>query len=158
MFEYNRWANAQLLEACRGLNPALLNSRPLGLSGTIGELLVHIVGGQQTFVLRTEGRQNEEELNRDSLWPGIDSLIDIAATTSDELIAIADGLDDEREVDLPYMGNRFRFPKRFFLVHALEHGVEHRTEVKLGLAQLGVETPDLDGWAYSTAMGYGREV
>jgi uncharacterized damage-inducible protein DinB len=46
----------------------------------------------------------------------------------------------------------------FFLTHALEHGVEHRTEIKVALSQLGVATPDLDGWAYATAMGCGRVV
>jgi hypothetical protein len=40
----------------------------------------------------------------------------------------------------------------------LEHGVEHRTEIKLALAQLGVATPDLDGWPYAEAMGYGAPV
>lgn len=49
-------------------------------------------------------------------------------------------------------------PKRFFLVHAIAHGVEHRTEVKVALAHLGVETPDLDGWPFAAAMGYGEEV
>jgi uncharacterized damage-inducible protein DinB len=52
----------------------------------------------------------------------------------------------------------YRYPKRFFLVHALEHGVEHRTEVKVALGYIGVETPDLDGWPYSAAAEYGRVV
>lgn len=56
------------------------------------------------------------------------------------------------------MDKVFGFPKSFFLAHAAEHGVEHRTEIKLALAQLGIETPDLDGWPYSAAAGYGREV
>ena len=33
-----------------------------------------------------------------------------------------------------------------------------RTEVKLNLAHAGVDTPDLDGWAYGEAAGYGGEV
>ena len=41
---------------------------------------------------------------------------------------------------------------------AFEHGMEHRTEIKVTLAQAGVETPDLDGWFYSEAAGFGREV
>ena len=36
--------------------------------------------------------------------------------------------------------------------------MEHRTEIKVTLAQAGVETPDLDGWFYSEAAGFGREV
>jgi hypothetical protein len=28
----------------------------------------------------------------------------------------------------------------------------------VALAQMGIETPDLDGWSYASAMGYGAEV
>lgn len=52
----------------------------------------------------------------------------------------------------------YRFPRNFFLVHAMEHGVEHRTEIKVALAHLGIAAPDLDGWQYSVAAGYGGEV
>jgi uncharacterized damage-inducible protein DinB len=73
-------------------------------------------------------------------------------------VEIAERLEEDTEVDLPYSGRVFRFPASFFLAHAAEHGGEHRTEIKLALAQLGVETPDLDGWAYAAAAGYGQEV
>jgi uncharacterized damage-inducible protein DinB len=114
----------------------------------VRELLVHIVGGQQTFVLRTMGRQHEGELNRRSAWPGFETLMDVEATSSDELIAIAERLDADSDVELSYQGEKFAIPKSFFLVHAFEHGVEHRTEIKVALGQLGAATPDLDGWAW----------
>ena len=98
------------------------------------------------------------ELGRWSDWPGIETLIHIAASTSDELISIAEQLEDDEEVDLPYQGKTYRYPKRFFLVHAMEHSTEHRTEVKVALAHVGVETPDLDGWPYSASAGYGQEI
>ena len=157
MLRYEKWATVRLLEACRTLSSDQLDARMPGVSGAVGELLTHIVGGQQTFALRTQGRQEEGELNRGSTWPGVDTLIEIATATSDQLIAIAEGLDAEREVDLPYWGKTYRFPVSFFLLHAVEHGVEHRTEVKVALNQLGIETPDLDGWQFATAMGYGKE-
>lgn len=69
----------------------------------------------------------------------------LAASTSEELISIAEKPDPESETDLPYFGHTYRYPTRFFLIHAAEHGVEHRTEVKLNLAHIGVDTPDLDG-------------
>jgi len=155
MFKYNRWANLTLLEACRGLTHETLIAKPPGLSGTIGEILVHIVGGQQTFVLRTKGRQHEDEMNRETSWPGIDVLINVAKITSDELLAVAEELEQDRDVELPYLGSFYRYPLAFLLTHAFEHGVEHRTEVKVGLGQLGIPTPDLDGWAYADVVGYG---
>lgn len=158
MFRYNKWANIALLEGCRTLTDEQLDARLAGASGSVRGLLLHVVGGQQTCALRTQGRQHEGELNRRSEWPGFDTLLDLADRSSDDLIAIAEALYTDSDVDLPYLGKSYRYPKSFFLLHAMEHGVEHRTEIKVTLAHLGVETPDLDGWPYSAAAGYGREV
>ena len=158
MFRYNRWATAALIAACRDLPDAVLDARPPGISGTVRVLLMHLVGGQRTQVLRTLGRQHEGELNRSSAWPGFGALAATAEASSYELITIADRLDGEPSADLAWAGRTFRYPVSFFLVHALEHGVEHRTEIKVALGQLGVETPDLDGWSYAQAMGYGEDV
>lgn len=158
MFRYNAWANQQLFEACRSLDDVQLDTHVKGTSGSVRELLMHIAGGQQTNVLRTKGRQHEGELARWSDWPGMDSLIEIVESTSAELIRIADQLHGEEEVDLHYQGKTYRYPKRFFLAAVMVHGVEHRTEVKVALGHLGIETPDLDGWPYSSAAGYGSEV
>jgi len=158
IFRYNRWANLQLIEACRPLTDEQLDTRPHGTSGTVRELLMHVVGGQQTSVLRTMGRQHEGELGRASAWPGFDALLELARQSSDRLVAIAEALVEDSEVALPYRGKAYGYPTSFFLAHAAEHGVEHRTEIKVGLAQLDIETPDLDAWYYGGAAGYGQEV
>jgi len=158
MFRYNAWANRQLFEACRSLTDEQLDTHAAGISGSIRELLMHIAGGQQTFILRTMGRQHEGELARWSEWPGMESVVEIASDTSDTLIRIAEQLQDDDEVALLYQEKLYRFPKRFFLAHALAHGMQHRTEVKVALSQIGLETPDLDGWNYAGAAGYGQEV
>ena len=158
MFRYNAWANRELFSACRSLTEEQLDIHIQGISGSVRELLMHIAGGQQTFVIRTKGRQHEGELGRQSDWPGIETVIHIIASTSDELITIAEQLKDNQLIDLSYQGKTYRYPKRFFLVHAMEHSTEHRTEVKVALAHIGIETPDLDGWNYSLSAGYGQEI
>ena len=157
MLRYERWATLRLLEACRDLPDEQMDARSPGVSSSVRELFVHLVGGQQTCALRTKGRQHEGELNRRSAWPGWDALLEAARQSGDELVAIAEQLTDDEIVVLPYMGQHPTFPKSFFLVHAIAHGVEHRTEIKVALAQLGVETPDLDGWWYAEARGFGAE-
>jgi uncharacterized damage-inducible protein DinB len=101
VFRYNRWATLSLLEACRTLSDEHLDARVAGTSGTVRELLMHVVGGQQALVLRTMGRQHEGELNRSSEWPGFEALIDAARRTSDQLIEIAEGLVEDAEVAPP---------------------------------------------------------
>jgi uncharacterized damage-inducible protein DinB len=56
MFHYNAWANWVLFEACRSLADEHLDNHIQGTSGSIRELLLHIVGAQQTMILRTKGR------------------------------------------------------------------------------------------------------
>jgi hypothetical protein len=90
--------------------------------------------------------------------PGIETVIQLAAQTSDERLAIAEHLEGDEEIDLPYQDKTYRYPKRFFLVHAMEHSTEHWTEVKVALAQIGVETSNLDGWQYAASAGYGQAV
>ncbi len=103
MLRYNKWATSETINACRELTEEQIDALVAGVSGSVRQLLIHIVGAQQTFVLRTKGRQHEGELN-------------------------------------------------------LAHGVEHRTEIKVALGHIGVETPDLDGWSYAPVAGYGEDV
>lgn len=158
MFEYNRWATRTLIEACRELSDDVLDADVPGVSGSVRQLLAHIVGGQQSQVLRTKGRQHEGELSRSSKWPGFPELLRLAEESSAALVEAAGAIEGEPTADLPWMGKTYRFPVSFFLAHAMEHGVEHRTEIKVALGSLGIETPDLDGWAYAAARGYGLEV
>lgn len=158
MFRYNAWANQQLFQACRALSDEQLDARPPGISGTVRELLVHIAGGQQTFTLRVQGRQHEYELTRQSAWPGWEALLQIVESTNQELIAIAEALEPGAAIDLGFQGKTYRFPQRFFLVHAMEHSCEHRAEVKIALGQAGIATPDLDCWFYAYFNGIGQEV
>jgi uncharacterized damage-inducible protein DinB len=156
---YDQWANLTLIDACRALSDEHLDARATSSSRSVRELLQHIVGSEFTFVLRTKGRQHEGESRHvEATWPGLEVLRDAAASTGNELIAIAESLDENELVALPYQGKTYEYPKGFFLLHAIEHGVEHRTEIKLTLALLGIETPDLDGWFYAPAAGYGREI
>jgi uncharacterized damage-inducible protein DinB len=140
------------------VSDTLLDARPAGISGSVRELLLHVIGAQETLVLRTRGRQHEAELTRRSAWPGWDELLERARQSADQLIAIAEATETEQAIELTYQGRRNRFPLSFFLTHAAEHGVEHRTEIKVGLAQLSVETPDVDGWPYAVWAGYGQDV
>jgi uncharacterized damage-inducible protein DinB len=59
MLRYHAWANRSLLDGCLDLTDEQLDARLPVSSGPVHELLVHVVGAQQTFVLRTQGRQHE---------------------------------------------------------------------------------------------------
>ena len=52
----------------------------------------------------------------------------------------------------------WRMPVSLFLLQAINHGTEHRSQVATILTQLGIEPPDTDGWAYFFASGHMVEV
>ena len=39
-------------------------------------------------------------------------------------------------------------PVPLFLLQAVNHGTEHRSQVATIMTQLGVEPPEMDGWTY----------
>jgi uncharacterized damage-inducible protein DinB len=156
MFRYNAWANEQLFQACRSVTEVHSEARVAGSARSARDLLMHIADGERTLVMRTQGTQPDQPVWAD--WPGMDEVIDVVVQASQDLIAIAEQLDDEDDAQLDFRGKSYRFPKRFFLVHAMEHSAEHRTELKVLLSGEGIETPDLDGWHYASAVGYGTEV
>jgi uncharacterized damage-inducible protein DinB len=39
-------------------------------------------------------------------------------------------------------------PAALFLVQAINHATEHRTQIKTALTQAGISPPELDGWTW----------
>src|SRR5206468_12521899 len=82
-----------------------LDTRAKHSSRSARDLLSHIVGSELTFVLRTKGRQNEGESRHVDTWPGFEVLREVAASSGEDLIAIAAELgEDEIKVTLALIG------------------------------------------------------
>jgi uncharacterized damage-inducible protein DinB len=158
MLRYNAWAGRTLLDACRDLTDAQLQAQLAVTPGSVRDLLLHIVGGQQAYIHLVQGLSDAGDLDRNRPWPGMAQLVVIADQASRELVSLAEQLDPIGEVDLAHHGKVHRYPKRFLLAGAAEHGIRHRTEVSVNLASIGLPMPDLDGWAYGRSAGYGAEV
>jgi uncharacterized damage-inducible protein DinB len=158
LLRYNAWANRTLIDACRGLSPQHVQAMLPPTNESIAELLAHTVGMQENHVHWTRGQAFESAMGRDSEWPGLDALATLADATSAELIAAAEALNPDGEVDLWHHDAAHRYPIRFLLANIVEHGIRHRTEVTRMLATMGLPAPDLDGWGYGRSVGYGRVV
>jgi uncharacterized damage-inducible protein DinB len=55
MLRYNAWAGRTLLDACRDLTDAQLQAQLAVTSGSVRDLLLHIVGGQQAYIHLVQG-------------------------------------------------------------------------------------------------------
>ena len=58
--------------------------------------------------------------------------------------------DDTVQVD--WEGTPRDVPKTIILTQVINHATEHRTHIVGILNQNGIETPEMDGWAYEDVM------
>lgn len=86
-------------------------------------------------------------------WWEFETLRAFERRSSDELLAVALELEQDRPVSLPpWEGQVQKVNASFVLLHALYHGIEHRGQVCTTMTQIGLTPPDLDGWGYRAAL------
>lgn len=153
-FQHNTMMNQRLVEACRALAPDQLDASVLGTYGTIGATLVHIANAQVGYAARVLDTSRPEPLSENP-FPGFDALTERFALGNAQLEAAVNQTHEDREVhvsgdDPP---RTWRMPVALFLVQAINHGTEHRSQVATILTQLGFEPPQMDGWVYFEDSG-----
>ena len=154
-FRHNTMMNRRLLEACRQLSPEQLGATAIGTYGSIGATLVHIANAQEGYAARLLDAERPERLSEDT-FPGFDALGERFAHGDAQLEEAAAQAGPDRKVqvtgdDPP---GTWWMPVPLFLLQAVNHGTEHRSQVATILTQLGVEPPEMDGWTYFFASGH----
>jgi len=148
-FRHNSMMNRRLLEACRRLSPDQLGATATGTFGSIGATLVHIANAQEGYAARLVDTERPERLPEDP-FPGFEALEERFAHGDAQLEEAAAQAGQDRKVqvtgdDPP---GTWWMPVPLFLLQAVNHGTEHRSQVATILTQLGVEPPEMDGWTY----------
>ena len=159
LFRHNGMMNRRLMEACRQLTAEQLDATATGTYGSIGATLVHIANSQEGYAARLLAIERPEPLPEDP-FPGFEALAERFGRGDAQLEEAAGKAGQDREVqvtgdDPP---GTWRMPVSLFLLQAVNHGTEHRSQVATILTQLGVEPPEMDGWAYFFASGHMQEV
>jgi uncharacterized damage-inducible protein DinB len=154
-FRHNTMMNHRLLEACQQLRPEQLATTATGTYGSIGATLVHIANAQVGYAARLLELDRPEPLPEDP-FPGFGVLAERFALGDGWLEEAATRGDRSRQVqvrgdDPP---GTWWMPVSLYLLQAVNHGTEHRSQVATILTQLGVEPPAMDGWTYFLASGH----
>jgi uncharacterized damage-inducible protein DinB len=155
LFKHNTMMNDRLVDVCRRLSDEQLGSTIEGTYGTIGETLVHIAGGQNSYAARFFGLERPERLAEDP-FPGFDMLVGHFARGNallEEAAAEAD-TDGYVEVEGDDPVGKWRMHRSLLLLQAINHGTEHRSQVATILTKLGVTAPDMDGWTFFFDAGH----
>jgi len=154
LFRHNTTMNRRLLTACRQLSSDQLDATVVGTYGAIGATLVHIANSQVGYAARLLDVERPDPLE-DHPFPGFDVLAERFAIGDSQLEDAAARGEQRREVEVTGDDpvGTWRMPVSLFLVQAINHGTEHRSQIATILTQLGVEPPDMDGWTYFETSG-----
>lgn len=149
-FRYNLWANLHLLDACVTLSDAQLDAKMIGTFGSIRETLLHFLAAEEGYVQSFTGIPPTSRLDELTTFPGFDELRRRAEKSGKELITIAEKRDLSQIFYLD--GGTYESPAFIVLIQAINHAVDHRSQIATLLSQQNIEPPGLDAWSYNDAM------
>ena len=151
-FTYNLWANLRLLDACVYLSDAQLNATMQGTFGSVRETLMHLCTAEEGYArhFNFTGTPPTPPLKEVTIFPGFDELRRRVEKSGKELKAIAEQGDLDQILHLDE--GTYDAPVIVVLIQAINHAVDHRSQICTLLTQQEIEPPDLDGWSYNDAM------
>jgi uncharacterized damage-inducible protein DinB len=147
LFRHNLWANLRLFEFCTGLTAEQMNATIPGAFGSIADTLHHVVRSEESYFERiSTGKRRPKNPNEPRLT--MPEMIESLQTTGRGFIEWAPKILPEDTVVVDWEGTPRDVPKTILFSQALQHGAEHREQIKAILTEIGIEPPDLQGWQY----------
>ncbi len=148
LFQHHVWANLQIVEACRALTAEQLAYSKVWAYGSIFVTLQHITRAEQGYFSRiSTGKRRVRPENEPDMTLG--EIADSLRATGAGLIEWAHKIKAEDTVQIEWDNGELRpMPTALLFVQVIEHAHEHREQIKAMLTELGIEPPDLQGWAY----------
>jgi len=151
LFRHHLWANLQLLATCATLSDEQLQSTMIGVYGSLGDTLQHLVRAERSYFSRISTGQpfrpveNEAPLTFDEMAASL-------RFTGEGLIDWVPTVQAVDSVDIQWDNNGIQgvvqVPKAVIVTQVINHATEHRAQIMAMLTQLGIQPPDLDSWSY----------
>lgn len=147
IFKHNLWANTHLFDVCSRLTEEQLNSTVVGVYGSIFETLEHIVNAERSYWHRLMTGQPYRRVE-DASKPTMVELQESIRLSGEGLIDLAPKVQPQDRVGVSWEGTPRSIPCTFILTQVINHATEHRAQIMVMLTQLGIQPPELDGWAF----------
>jgi uncharacterized damage-inducible protein DinB len=149
-FRYNLWANLRLLDECAKLSDAQLDATPIGTLRSVREILLHMLDSEEGYAGHVTGAYPIPRLRELTTFPGLDELRRRVQGSGERLIAFAEQTTPE-ELDriLHLDGGTYDAPVFVVAIQAIQHAIDHRSQIATLLSQQGIELPDLAPWGYN---------
>lgn len=145
-FKHNLWANLKLLNACAQLTDEQLDFTATGHYGSIRETLLHIFSAEERYARDCGLAIEDDPLSESAPFPSFDTLKQRAERTSTHLMTVAEEADVSEVLHLD--NGNYDAPIIIVLLQAINHGVDHRSQIATLMSLQGVSPPRMDGWGY----------
>lgn len=147
MYGYNTWANERIMAQAAVLTPQQYVAPGSASFSSVRDTLVHTMSGQAIWLSRWQGRGNFP-LHDPNDYPDLEALRahwrDIDAKTH----AFVAGLDEAALNQILHYRNSqdepMAYPLWQVLLHQVNHGTQHRSEVAALLTQYGHSPGQMD--------------
>jgi len=156
-FRYNLWANLRLLDACVQLSDTQLDATMNGTFGSVRETLKHLFASEEGYTRAVTGNTpTTPELDELTHLPDFDELRRRAKNTGEALIGFAEQAEPgDLDKILHLDAGTYDALVIVVVIQAINHAIDHRSQISTLLSQQGIELPALDSWAYNDAMRAG---
>lgn len=155
-FKYNLWANLRLLDECAQLSDAQLDATMIGTFGSVRETLMHLFDSEEGYAQTLTGKIPPPLLEELTHFPGFDELRQRAKRSGEALLTFVEQTDQEELNRILHLeAGTYDSPVIIVVLQAIQHAIDHRSQIATLLSQQGIELPDLAPWGYNDAM-YGR--
>ncbi len=151
LFDYNRWADRLVLEACRKLTPKQYAAEPAPGLSSVRATLVHLAITTEGWLRGLTG-QEITSVPTEAELPTLDdaaALLDRAYATVDGLLTTMTPEWADRPMVLRGGSRSAVLPPWVVMRHVVNHATYHRGQIASKLARLGIQSPatDLVFWA-----------
>ncbi len=146
-FRQNVWANLRLIDACGEAGEGSLAASAPGTFGDVYATLIHIVSAEEGYLIRLTGGTPDGRRDGEPL-PDLAELRERARRCGEGLIEVAEQIRNDKILRGTWRGQPYAIPTSTFLIQAINHGTDHRSEVCTIMTQQGIVPPGLDGWTF----------
>ena len=149
MAQYSQWMNDKLYETCAQLNDDKRREDLGAFFGSIHMTLTHILHGDQMFLSRFEGKDEEFAPVGTDLFPDFEDLRRERKKTDHRMLDWASNVEEDWFfVPLTYTSmtdGKTRTIEHWILVtHMFNHGTHHRGQITTLLSQSGLDVGQTD--------------
>ena len=139
LYEYNRWANRRVVDACGAIDSSAFTRSSGGSFGSIRETLAHIAWAEWLWLERWQHRSPKQAALPDAsdLEAIARAIEDVARGQQSFIEQISDDRLSERIAYINIKGERWEYTLAEMLQHVVNHSTYHRGQIVTLLRQVG---------------------